>query len=48
MIHLTLIILNLPTIGELKLYTIYSPPQHKDSIIHKTKKDALEDETDHL
>lgn len=24
----------------LKLYTIYSPPKHKDGTIHKTKKDA--------
>jgi mannose-6-phosphate isomerase-like protein (cupin superfamily) len=24
----------------LKLYTIYSPPNHKDGIIRKTKKDA--------
>jgi len=24
----------------LKLYTLYSPPEHKDGTIHKTKKDA--------
>jgi mannose-6-phosphate isomerase-like protein (cupin superfamily) len=23
-----------------KLYTIYGPPEHKDGIVHKTKKDA--------
>jgi len=34
--------------SDLKLYTIYSPPQHKDGIIHKTKQDAMADETDHL
>jgi mannose-6-phosphate isomerase-like protein (cupin superfamily) len=28
---------------ELKLYSLYSPPHHKDGIIHKTKKIALED-----
>ena len=32
----------------LKLYSIYSPPQHKDGIIHKTKDDALTDETDKI
>ena len=26
---------------ELKLYTIYSPPEHQDGIIRKTKADAL-------
>lgn len=28
------------TAENLKLYTIYSPPQHKDGTIHKTKNDA--------
>lgn len=32
----------------LKLYTIYTPPQHKDGVIHKTKTEAEADETDHL
>ena len=27
--------------AELKLYTIYSPPEHQDKIVRKTKKDAL-------
>lgn len=27
---------------------IYSPPQHKDGVIHKTKVDAMADGTDHL
>jgi mannose-6-phosphate isomerase-like protein (cupin superfamily) len=26
---------------ELKLYTVYSPPEHRDETIHKTKADAL-------
>jgi mannose-6-phosphate isomerase-like protein (cupin superfamily) len=26
---------------ELKLYSIYSPPEHRDGTIHKTKDDAL-------
>ena len=32
----------------LKLYTIYSPPHHKDGVIHKTKQEALADQSDHL
>ena len=27
--------------AELKLYTIYSPPEHKDGTIHKTKTNAM-------
>lgn len=26
---------------DLKLYTLYSPPEHRDGTIHKTKADAL-------
>lgn len=35
---------NVVNIGEedLKLYTIYSPPEHKDGTVHKTKEDALQ------
>ena len=40
-------VINNSSNSDLKLYTIYSPPQHKDGIIHKTKKDAMADETDH-
>ena len=32
----------------LKLYTLYSPPNHKDSTIHKTKADAIADEEEHF
>lgn len=32
----------------LKLYTVYSPPHHKDGIIHKTKIDADKDTEDHI
>ena len=39
-------IINLSTSSDLKLYTIYSPPNHKDGVIHKTKKDAIADTTD--
>lgn len=31
----------------LKLYTIYTPPEHRDGTVHKTKADALADEHDH-
>lgn len=31
----------------LKLYTIYTPPEHRDGTIHKTKSEALADEHDH-
>jgi mannose-6-phosphate isomerase-like protein (cupin superfamily) len=30
--------------AELKLYTLYSPPEHRDGTIHKTKADALSHE----
>ncbi|MDQ1284374.1 MAG: hypothetical protein QG620_722 [Patescibacteria group bacterium] len=30
----------------LKLYTIYSPPEHRDGVIHSTREDAMADETD--
>lgn len=32
----------------LKLYTVYSPPEHKDGIVHVTKRDALGDHDDHF
>jgi mannose-6-phosphate isomerase-like protein (cupin superfamily) len=28
----------------MKLYTIYSPPNHRDAIVHKTKEEAEKDE----
>ncbi len=28
----------------LKLYTIYSPPEHRDGTIHQTRENAMEDE----
>jgi mannose-6-phosphate isomerase-like protein (cupin superfamily) len=40
-------IINLSAEKPLKLYTIYTPPQHKDGVVHKTKQEALADETDH-
>ena len=30
----------------LKLYTVYSPPEHKDGTVHKTKADEIEEHFD--
>ncbi len=35
-------VINLSDTDQLKIYTIYSPPHHKDGTIHVTKKDAEE------
>ncbi len=32
----------------LQLYTIYSPAEHRDGVVHKTKAEALADTTDRL
>lgn len=32
--------------GPMKIYTIYSPPEHRDGVIHATKADAQADTTD--
>lgn len=32
----------------LKLYSLYSPPHHKDGVIHKTKEEAEKDEEEFL
>ena len=41
-------IINTSSEKKLKLYTIYSPPHHKDKTIHKTKQDAEGDKEDHI
>ncbi len=41
-------VINTSKIAMLKLYTIYTPPNHPDGKIHKTKKDAMADEHDHV
>jgi len=33
---------------DLKLYSLYSPPEHKDGTVHKTKRDADADEHHHF
>jgi mannose-6-phosphate isomerase-like protein (cupin superfamily) len=32
---------------DLKLFTIYAPPHHRQGVIHKTKADAAADTSDH-
>lgn len=34
--------------GDLRLYTVYAPPQHAPGTIHRTKSDADADEGDHF
>lgn len=40
--------INTSSSASLKLYTIYSPAEHRDGTIHKTKVEALADEGDHV
>lgn len=37
-------VINVSETEELKLYTLYSPPHHKDGIVRKTKKEAVANE----
>jgi mannose-6-phosphate isomerase-like protein (cupin superfamily) len=39
-------VVNTSATEELKLYTIYSPPHHKDGIVRKTKEEAEANEED--
>jgi mannose-6-phosphate isomerase-like protein (cupin superfamily) len=41
-------LINTSATKPLKLYTIYSPPNHRDGTVHKTKADAMADEKDHV
>lgn len=41
-------VLNTSSDEPLKLYTIYSPPHHKDGTVHQTKQDAQADNDDHV
>jgi mannose-6-phosphate isomerase-like protein (cupin superfamily) len=40
-------VINVSKTMALKLYSLYSPPEHKDGTIHKTKKEADADEHHH-
>lgn len=33
--------------SKMKLYTVYTPPAHKDGTIHRTKEEAVESEKSH-
>ena len=37
-------VINVSDTEELKLYTLYSPPEHRDGTVHKTKSEALDHE----
>jgi len=41
-------IINTSSQNSLKLYTIYSPPEHRDGTIHRTKEDAQKDTKDRI
>jgi mannose-6-phosphate isomerase-like protein (cupin superfamily) len=41
-------IINTSETEEMKLYTVYSPPNHKDGTIHPMKADAIVDEGEHF
>lgn len=40
-------VINTSETEPMKVYTIYSPPEHRDGTIHKTKADAMNDHEDH-
>ncbi len=40
-------VINASKTKHLRLYTVYSPPNHPDGTIHKTKADAMAAETHH-
>lgn len=39
-------VINISETEDLKMYTLYSPPHHKDGTIHKTKNQAEKDDED--
>jgi mannose-6-phosphate isomerase-like protein (cupin superfamily) len=41
-------IINTSSSAPLKLYTVYSPPNHRDGVIHVAKADAVADEAEHF
>jgi len=36
-------VINVSSTDSLKLYTLYSPPHHRDKVVHKTKQEAEAD-----
>jgi mannose-6-phosphate isomerase-like protein (cupin superfamily) len=41
-------VINTSSDAPLKLYTVYSPPHHKDGTVHETKAEADADKEDHI
>lgn len=41
-------VINTSSDNPMKIYTLYSPPHHKEGTIHKTKEDAQKDQEDHI
>jgi mannose-6-phosphate isomerase-like protein (cupin superfamily) len=41
-------VINTSSTKTLKLYTIYSPPNHPDGKVHQTREEAMADEHDHV
>ena len=41
-------IINTSEKEEMKLYTVYAPPNHRDGVVHPTKADAMADEEEHF
>ncbi len=41
-------IINTSETEEMKLYTVYAPPNHRDGVVHPTKADAMADEGEHF
>lgn len=41
-------VINTSSENPLKLYTVYSPPHHKDDTVHATKAAAEKDKADHI
>ncbi|MFA5926029.1 MAG: cupin domain-containing protein [Parcubacteria group bacterium] len=39
-------IINTSLDSPMRLYTVYSPPEHRDGVVHATKEDAMNDKTD--
>lgn len=37
-------VVNTSKTENLKLYTIYSPPEHRDKVVHKTREEAMADD----
>ncbi|MCL5666161.1 MAG: cupin domain-containing protein [Patescibacteria group bacterium] len=41
-------IINTSETEPMKLYTLYSPPNHRDGVVHETKEQAEKDEEEHF